>query len=176
MVWRVRRVVTGQDAQGRSKVLFDGIAENVKEMESMPGVALTDLWETLSAPADNQGTQDAVQRPVRLTAPNPGSIFRIVEIPPDEQWRSLAQAGSAFSSIGADGVYDTTSADPMRHKTDTIDYIIVIKGEVHAVLDEGDVLLKTGDAFVQRGTIHSWSVRGKEPCVLGVVLVAANPV
>jgi hypothetical protein len=176
MVWRTRRVVTGQDAQGRSKIIFDGQAENVQEMESMPGVALTDLWETLSAPADNKGELDAADRPVRLTAPNPGSIFRLVEFPPDSQWRDVANAGTAFASIGADAAPDPHSSDPMRHKTNTIDYIVVIKGEIYAIVDDGEVLLKPGDVFIQRGTMHSWSVRGNEPCVIAVVLVAAEPV
>jgi len=176
MVWRTRRVVTGQDEQGRSKIIFDSQAENVQEMESMPGVALTDLWETLSAPADNRGGLDAADRPVRLTAPNPGSIFRLVEFPPDSQWRDVASAGTAFASIGADGAPDPHSSDPMRHKTNTIDYIVVIKGEIHAIVDESEVLLKPGDVFIQRGTMHSWSVRSDEVCVIAVVLVAAEPI
>jgi len=176
MVWRTRRVVTGQDEQGRSKIIFDSQAENVQEMESMPGVALTDLWETLSAPADNRGALDASDRPVRLTAPNPGSIFRLVEFPPDSQWRGVANAGAAFASIGADGAPDPHSTDPMRHKTNTIDYIIVIKGEIYAIVDDGEVLLTPGDVFIQRGTMHSWSVRGDEVCVIAVVLVAAEPI
>lgn len=64
----------------------------------------------------------------------------------------------------------------MRHKTPTIDYITVISGEIYAIVDDGEVLLKAGDTFVQRGTMHSWSVRGTEPCIISVVLVAAEPV
>ncbi len=176
MVWSVRRVVTGQGADGRSRILFDGPAGCVQEMQSMPGVALTDLWETTGAPADNGGDVDSVLRPVRLTAPNNGTVFRIVEFPPDTEWRQGANAGSAFASIGAHGAPDAGSDDPMRHKTATIDYITVIRGEIHAIVDDGEVLLKPGDTFVQRGTMHSWSVRGTEPCVISVVLVAAEPV
>ena len=176
MVLNVRRVVTGQDEKGRSKILFDGVAENIKEMESMPGVALTDLWETLSLPVDNRGMTDSALRPVRLTAPNPGTLFRLVEFPPDSNWRGVAHAGTAFASIGAHGAPDEGSDDPMRHKTNTIDYIIVMKGEIYAILDEGKVLLKTGDVFIQRGTMHSWSVRTDEPCLVGVVLVSADPI
>lgn len=176
MVSKVRRVVTGQNEQGRSTILFDGLAGNTKEMESMPGVALTDLWETLSAPARNEGALDAADRPVRLTAPNPGSIFRLVEFPPDSQWRDVANAGTAFGSIGAGAAPDEHSSDPMRHKTDTIDYIVVVKGEIYAIVDDGEVLLKAGDVFIQRGTMHSWSVRGDEPCLIVVVLIAARPI
>jgi quercetin dioxygenase-like cupin family protein len=64
----------------------------------------------------------------------------------------------------------------MRHKTSTIDYIIVLKGEIHALMDEGETLLKAGDILVQRGTNHSWSVRGNQPCIVAAVLVSADPV
>lgn len=176
MVAQIRRVVTAQDATGRSKVIFDGIAGAVKEMESMPGLALTDLWETTSAPADNTGTADAANRPVRLAPPPGGTIFRVVEFPPDAQWRDLADANQAFASIGAHDANDPGAIDPMRHKTATIDYIFILRGEIYALLDDGEVLLKAGDAFIQRGTMHSWSVRGAEPCIVGVVLVDANKI
>ena len=64
----------------------------------------------------------------------------------------------------------------MMHKTSTVDYIIVLKGKIHAIMDSGEVKLKAGDVLVQRGTNHSWSVRGKKPCIVAAVLVSANPV
>lgn len=176
MVWNVRRVVTGHDGSGKSKILMDGLAPNVKEMESMPGLALTDLWETTAAPASNTGDADAVSRPVHLEPPNKGTILRIVEFPPDSAWRDNADARAAFGSIGAGHAKDKNSADPMMHKTSTVDYIIVLKGEIWAIMDNGETLLKTGDILVQRGTNHSWSVRGTEPCIVAAVLVSADPV
>ena len=176
MIWRVRRVLTGHDAEGKSTIIADGQAPNVKEMASMPGLALTDLWETTGAPADNAGHSDAAARPVRLEPLKNGTLFRIVEFPPDSQWRNRADARAAFDSIGAGHAPDRSSADPMMHKTSTVDYIVVLKGEIHAVLDKGETLLKPGDVFIQRGTNHSWSVRGNEPCVIAVVLVNAAPV
>jgi len=174
MVWKVRRVVTGHDAQGRSTFIYDSIAPNIKEMESMPGLALTDVWETTTAPADNSGHEDAAARPVRLEPPQTGSVFRIVEFPPDSHWRG-GDAAEAFTSIGAAHAADLESNDPMRHKTSTIDYIVVLKGEIYAILDSGETLLKPGDVFVQRGTVHSWSVRSHEACIIAVVLVGATP-
>ena len=175
MVWRVRRVVTGHDADGKSMFLMDGLAPNVKEMASMPGLALTDLWETKAAPARNAGDADNANRPVRLEPPRSGTILRIVEFPPDSRWRSGADAREAFGSIGAGHARDTHSSDPMMHRTATVDYIIVLKGEIYAIMDEGETLLKAGDILVQRGTNHSWSVRGTEPCIVAAVLVAAAP-
>jgi hypothetical protein len=176
MPWRVRRVVTGHNATGRSCFLMDGPAPNVKEMESMPGVALTDLWETTGSPASNAGSADAAARPVRLEPPRNGTLLRIVEFPPDSVWRGRADATAAFESIGAGHAPDRLSNDPMQHRTSTVDYIIVLKGEIFAIVDEGETLLKAGDILVQRGTNHSWSVRGSEPCVVAAVLVSADPV
>lgn len=175
MVWKIRRVVSGHDEQGRSTVIFDGHGTCVKEMDSMPGLALTDLWETTGAPADNSGNADAVDRPVRLEPPETGSIFRIVEFPPDSAWKGIADGHTAFDSIGASSAHSQDPDDPMRHKTDTIDYLIIIKGEIYAILDTGETLLRPGDVFVQRGTVHSWSVRGDEPCVLAAILIGAKP-
>ncbi len=175
MVWKVRRVVTAHDENGRSIFLSDGIATNIKEMESMPGLALTDLWET-NAPASNVGVADAVARPVHLEPPSGGTILRVVEFPPDSKWRDNADARAAFSSIGAVHAKDRHSADPMMHKTATVDYIVVLKGEIWAIVDTGETLLKPGDVLVQRGTNHSWSVRGSEPCIIAAVLVSATPV
>jgi mannose-6-phosphate isomerase-like protein (cupin superfamily) len=175
MIWRVRRVLTGHDAEGKSTIIADGLAQNVKEMASMPGLALTDLWETASAPASNTGGADAALRPVRLEPPRSGTILRIVEFPPDSAWRSGADGREAFKSIGAGHAQDRASSDPMMHRTSTVDYIIVLKGEIHAVMETSEVLLRTGDVLVQRGTNHSWSVRGSEPCIVAAVLVHAKP-
>ncbi|HEY9530583.1 MAG TPA: cupin domain-containing protein [Burkholderiales bacterium] len=176
MIWRVRRILTGHDAEGRSTFIADALAPNVKEMASMPGLALTDLWETAGAPASNAGDKDAAARPVRLEPPKNGTLLRIVEFPPDSAWRQGADAREAFKSIGAGHAKDRTSADPMMHKTSTVDYIIVLKGEIHAIMETGEKLLKAGDVLVQRGTNHSWSVRGNEPCVVAAILVNAKPV
>ncbi len=175
MIWRVRRVLTGHDARGRSVFIADGLAPNVKEMASMPGLALTDLWETKGAPARNEGSADNADRPVRLEPPKSGTILRIVEFPPDSAWRGRTDGRAGFDSIGAGHAQDAHSSDPMMHKTATVDYIIVLKGEIHAIMDEGETLLRAGDVLVQRGTNHSWSVRGDAPCIIAAVLVSAAP-
>lgn len=175
MIWRVRRILTGHDSEGKSTIIADGQATNVKEMASMPGLALTDLWETTGAPANNDGHADAAARPVRLEPPKNGTILRVVEFPPDAQWRSSVNSKEAFKSIGAGHVADKHSADPMMHKTSTVDYAIVLKGEIHAVMEKGETLMRAGDILVQRGTNHSWSVRGNEPAIVAFILVSAKP-
>lgn len=177
MVEKIRRVVTGHDANGKSIFIEDGIAASVQEMESMPGLALTDLWVTDSSPAINTGNVDAADRPIVLEPPQSGTIVRIVEFPPDASWRDNADAKEAFSSIGADHATDDNSDDAMMHKTSTVDYLIIIKGEIWAILDDGaETCLKQGDVMIQRGTNHSWSVRTNEPCILAAILVDAEPV
>ena len=175
MIWRVRRVLTGHDSEGRSTFIADGEAPNMKEVPVMPGLALTDLWETKGAPASNEGDADAADRPIQLEPPKNGTILRIVEFPPDTQWRT-ARSREAFKAIGASHAPDKSSSDPMMHKTATVDYIIVLKGEIYAIMDTGEKRLRAGDILVQRGTNHSWSVRGTEPCIVAAVLVSAKPV
>jgi mannose-6-phosphate isomerase-like protein (cupin superfamily) len=176
MIWRVRRVLTGHDPDGKSTIIADGLAPNLKEMPSFPGLALTDLWETTTAPARNDGHADAAARPIHLEPPQNGTIFRIVEFPPDSTRPQSSDGREGFKAIGAAHAQDKHSSDPMMHKTGTIDYIVVLKGEIYAVLDKGETLLRPGDVFIQRGTNHSWSVRGNEPCIIAVVLVNAAPV
>jgi len=174
MIWRVRRVLTGHDADGKSTVIADGFAPNSKEMPPGSGLAVTELWEC-AVPASNEGTKDAGNRQVRLEPPKGGTLFRIVEFPPDTQWQNRPDAREWAKALKADHVPDRRSSDPMMHKTNTVDYIVVLKGEIYAILDKGETLLRPGDVFVQRGTNHSWSVRSGEPCIIAVVLVDAKP-
>ncbi len=175
MIARVRRVLTGHDADGKSTIIADGLAANMKEMPAGSGLAVTELWET-SVPADNAGKEDAGNRKVRLEPPKHGTLFRIVEFPPDSQWQNRADARDWAKALDATHAPDRSSSDPMMHKTSTVDYIVVLKGEIHAILDKGETLLKPGDVFIQRGTNHSWSVRGNGPCIVAAILVGAAPV
>jgi len=176
MIWRVRRVLTGHDAEGRSTFIADGLAPNVKEMKpTFPGLALTDLWETKGAPASNAGDADAADRPVHLEPPKNGTIVRIAEFPPDNTRPQDSDSHAGFKAIGAGHAQDRKSSDPMMHKTSTVDYIIVLKGEIYAIMETGEKLLKAGDILIQRGTMHSWSVRTSEPCIVAAILVNAKP-
>jgi len=176
MIQRIRRVVTGHDAQGRSVILSDGPAASVKEMApTFPGLALTDLWETTASPASNAGSADAADRPVHLEPSRNGTIFRMVEFPPDSTRPTHADARKGFEAIGAGHTQAKGHADAMMHKTATVDYAVVVKGEIYAVMEQGETLLRAGDVLVQRGTNHSWSVRGKEPCLVAFILVGAEP-
>ena len=125
--------------------------------------------------ASNAGREDASLRPVRLMPPKNGSIFRIVEVPPDSE-RNLANLETAPAAIGAaDPVDHGTLRHPGFHKTNTVDCVVVLEGEIWAMMDLGETLLKTGDVIVQRGTNHSWSNRSDRVCRIAVVTIDANP-
>ena len=89
--------------------------------------------------------------------------------------RGKTDGKESFKSIGAGHAKDAHSDDPMMHTTATVDYIIVLKGEIYAIMESGEKKLKEGDILVQRGTKHSWSVRTKRPCIIAAVLVSSKP-
>jgi len=147
MALRVRRVITGHDASGRALVKIDEIAKNV--VSGRPGASAAVVWTTEGFPANNDGDADEGLRKVGTTLKS-GTVFRVIEFSPGVAARN--------------------------HRTDSIDYIVVMSGEIDMELDGSVIHLKAGDVMVQRGTIHNWVNRGTEPCVLAVVLVDAKPV
>ncbi|MBN8507820.1 MAG: cupin domain-containing protein [Burkholderiales bacterium] len=170
MAQPLRRVVTGHDAQGRSCILFDGPCPNVHVRATEPLVAMTELWSTRETPARNDGHEDAAAGPLSLPPPPRGTVFRIVELPPDRlrNWANLAAIDPAHAK-------ETGHRHPGFHKTRTLDYIIVLQGEVWALMDEGETLLRTGDVLIQRGTHHAWSNRSDSTVLLAGVLIDAEP-
>ena len=171
---RPRRVVTGHDDKGRAVVLFDGESPHSFFLEKAGGLQLTEIWETRSSPADNSGARDAADHERRIEPVGGGSVFRIIEYPPDSV-RLKTLAPEFFRGMGAKAADAAARRHPGMHKTDTIDYCVVLSGEIWAVLDEDEVLLRAGDCLVQRGTNHAWSNRTDEPCVIAFALIAARP-
>lgn len=148
MPGQIRRVVTGHDDEGRAIVLID---ERVDlNTGARPGVANRVIWTTEGFPVDNHGSEDAAQRPTRISLPN-GTIFRIVEFHPGNQG--------------------------MVHRTETIDYAVVLYGEIDMELEAGEFIhMQAGDVLVQRGTLHNWVNTGTEPCAIAFILIDAKPV
>ncbi|MBC7379549.1 MAG: cupin domain-containing protein [Burkholderiaceae bacterium] len=146
---RVRRVVTGHDAQGKAIVKIDEVCTDF--VEGRPNGFVRNIWTTDTAPADNSGQQDGGNRAGRFTMIENGTVFRILHFMP-----GLAQR---------------------VHRTDSIDYLIVMSGEIDMELDDGvSVHLNEGDVMVQRGTVHNWVNKGSQPCTMAVILVHAKPV
>lgn len=175
----IRRVVTGHDSEGNSCFIIDDVAPHVYQRS--PGSStVTELWNTQASPASNTGVEDPTLTPFRLPPPQNGSVFRIINYPPDSE--RLPALNAEHASGIDDGSGRAAALDksgqrhPGFHKTSSIDYAIVLSGEIYAVMEKGDVLLKAGDVLVQRGTNHAWSNRSEQPAVLAFVLLDAEPV
>jgi hypothetical protein len=175
---RIRRLVTGHDASGKSKFTMDSDAPTVHVVEAMGGLTVTDLWETYDSPADNSSTKDNADRDIHLEPGIRGSIFRVVEFPPDSRWKNGADGAAAFAQMQASHAADSegSSGDPGMHKTDTVDYALVLDGEIWAVMDTDERLMKAGDSLIQRGTNHAWANRTEKNCRVMFVLSDATPV
>jgi mannose-6-phosphate isomerase-like protein (cupin superfamily) len=174
-----RRVVTGHNAEGKSIFIADGPTPHVFQRNTGSAIVM-ELWETKSAPADNRGNDDAIARGFRLPPPENGSVFRIIAYPPDkERLKALAtELAGPDDGSGRRAAADQSGGarHPGFHKTSSVDYAIVLSGEIYALMDEGEVLLKAGDVLIQRGTNHAWSNRTDEPCHVAFVLIDADPV
>lgn len=146
MALQVRRVVTGHDANGRAVVKID---DTPAPRGSRPGHEAVVVWTAQGNPVDNSGDEDAALRQVGSTLPD-GSVFRVISYGP--------------------------GVAPRNHRTSSIDYAVVISGEIDMEMDGTVVHLRAGDVLVQRGTIHNWVNNGTEPCVIAFVLIDAKPV
>jgi hypothetical protein len=174
----IRRVVTGHNAAGRSVFIMDAPAPHVYHRS--PGSAVvTELWETRTMPADNGDDAEATDHPFQLAPPKNGTVFRVIEYPSDRQRLAALERerASADDGSGRGAAFDRGSPrHPGFHKTNSVDYAIVLSGEIYALMDEGEVLLKAGDVLVQRGTNHAWSNRTDESAYVAFVLIDAEPV
>jgi len=165
----VRRVVTGH-RDGRAVVLYDSPAPNQK-LRQASGLVSTLLWVTDETPADISGSGDRAAREIGVPPPPNGSILRVVDIPPEGAPRSR-QAILAEMGVG-----DHAGArHPGMHRTRSVDYAIILEGEIDMLLDEGEVHLKAGDVLVQQGTNHAWMNRGMLTCRIAFVLIDAKEI
>ncbi len=145
---KIPRVITGHDADGKAIVTSDSEMANLKVMKSGNRGVL--LWVTGESPPPVEGGDDPAYREMGIAPPPGGSAFRILEVP--------------------------VGKDAFMHRTDTIDYCIVMRGECVMLLDDGaEVAMRAGDVMVQRGTWHGWANRSAEPVRLAFVLISAQP-
>jgi len=148
MALQVRRVVTGHDSEGRAVVTIDEVSQNLRS--ARPRATACVVWTSQGFPIDNTGDADEGLRETGTTLDN-GTVFRILELQPGNS--------------------------PRVHRTDSLDYAVIMSGEIDMELETGAIThLKAGDVVVQRGTVHNWINRGTEPCVIAFVLIAAKPV
>ncbi|HZL31722.1 MAG TPA: cupin domain-containing protein [Pseudolabrys sp.] len=147
MTMKLRRVVTGHDEKGHAKVMIDEQITNA--FSARPGAEFSVIWSHQGFPANNDGFEDPSNKKIGTTIDN-GAVFRVVNFGP--------------------------GVAPRNHRTDSIDYAVVMSGEIDMVLDNETVHLKAGDVLVQRGTVHNWVNNGSVPCVIAFVLISAKPV
>jgi mannose-6-phosphate isomerase-like protein (cupin superfamily) len=172
----LRRVVTGHDAAGKSRIFIDDDAPNATEIKGWPGLWVTELWVSDEMPVENMGDVDRGARPMRHDPTPHGTIFRVVEFPPESAMKGI-DAKAAFEHLGSHNKpsAEDSAKHPSMHKTKSIDYLVVISGEMWMVMEDGEVLLKPGDCVVQRGTNHAWVNKGDRPCLLAAILIDAKP-
>ena len=163
--------MTGHDADGRAVIVSDGSPPAV-EITAVPGTVFHEVWST-DVPARVHDDRDPTEGPLQLAPPPNGTRIRIVDIPPDtvQDAVSAEDAAAAFAQIGAAGAHGSDGPHALMHRTETIDYGIVLAGEIWLVVDEGETRLGPGDVVIQRGTNHAWSNRTDETARMAFVLV-----
>ncbi len=172
----IRRIVTGHSPEGTAIVSVDGPLPTVVHLEAIPGTVFHEIWSTSECPAPVDNGPDPTRSDLVLPPPRQGTRIRIVDIPPDSEdfLRNGAQRmKAAFAAIGdekASTVKDH-SPHPLMHRTESIDYGVVLSGELVLVLDAEEVVLRPGTVVVQRGTNHAWANRSGAVCRMLFVLV-----
>jgi naringenin degradation protein FdeH len=174
---QIRRVVTGHDKNGKAIVLSDGPVPTVHSNPIRPGQQSFEVWKTHAMPVPLAADEpEPTTGPRSLQPPARGTVFRISIVPPEtEETRRLTpeQAQELFRKSGAGeaSTFGKGGRHPMMHRTETVDYAVVLEGEITLLLDEGDVQLKAGDVVIQRGTSHAWTNRSGKPVKMLYVLI-----
>jgi mannose-6-phosphate isomerase-like protein (cupin superfamily) len=172
----IHRIVTGHDASGKAIVTSDGALPTVIELAAIPGTVFHEVWSTAETPVSVDNGTDPSTGPLVLPPPKHGTRLRFVDIPPDTAEylaHGAARMQDAFSEIGdaAASTVKANSPHPLMHCTESVDYGIVIEGELTLVLDDSEVQLKPGSVVIQRGTNHAWANRSQAPCRMLFVLI-----
>ena len=171
----VRRIVTAIDEQGRSYIAEDGPSPAMMGMAERPGYRNNNLWRTLS-PA-RIDAPDTILEHRGVMPPKGGTVIRVVDIPPEEKDPELRrkQTEAVFKAMFADAKHDPGhDRHPGMHVTESIDYAIVLQGELVAIMDRGETVMRAGDVLIQRGTSHAWANRSNEIARIAFILVDAR--
>jgi mannose-6-phosphate isomerase-like protein (cupin superfamily) len=167
----VRRVVTTVDKSDKAVVLFDGANPHKKVRPQAQTVSRV-IWVTDQTPADISGPKDRAAVEIGIMPPRGGSVFRIVDFPPETAEMKKLDPSHMHASLG-DGVpkRGLPPSHPAMHRTRTVDYAIVMSGEIDMLLDDSEIHLEAGDVLVQQGTNHAWVNRGTTPCRIAFILI-----
>ncbi len=170
------RTVTGHDADGKAVVISHGPLPHVSEIAAIPGTVFHEVWCTQGSPVTVDNGADPSLGALQLKPPAQGTRMRFVDIPPDTEdflREGAARMHDAFSQIGdsAASTVKAHSPHPLMHRTESVDYGIVIEGEMTLVLDDSEVPLRAGSVVIQRGTNHAWANRSGRPCRMLFILI-----
>jgi uncharacterized cupin superfamily protein len=168
-----RRIVTKDTDGGTSVAVSDAPVPDVLLDPSRPGFISARIWITDATPVQIKQAEDALALPHGIMPPPRGSVCRIVTFPPDDSFRGkigAAEVAAFFQAMGTPGAstYAPTAAHPYMQKTRTLDFCLILDGEITLVLDTQEVQLAAGDTVVQRGTNHAWSNRSSRPCTIAI--------
>jgi hypothetical protein len=166
----VRRIVV-VDENDRSRAIADGPVPDVRTDPARPGYCASRIWVTDRTPCRLKGVCESLGMPYRIEPPAGGSVCRVVTFPPDDSWRGKVGAKEVqafFASMGSPGAssYAPDAPHPYMQRTRTLDFCLVLEGEITLVLDTTEVTLRAGDTVVQRGTNHAWSNHSRKPCTI----------
>lgn len=174
----VRRVVTGHDAAGRAIIQEDGAPPRVQRVGGAIGPLFHEVWNTQSTPAPiDAASGEPHEDGIVLAPPANGTRIRVLDIPPEgDAIRNMTpeQAAAHFAEVGAGHASNAAKAGArhaLMHRTETIDYGIVIEGELVLIMDEGETTVYPGDIVIQRGTNHGWANRSDRNCRIVFVLI-----
>lgn len=171
---KIRRVVTTIDENDKAVVLFDSENPHVMKRPGRPNTSSL-LWVTDGAPADISGMRDRAAVTIGTSPPPNGSVFRIVDYPPVTPEMEAVDKSARMSELAHEPeIRGLPPSHPFMHRTRTIDYAIILSGEIDMMLDDSQIHLKAGDVLVQQGTNHAWINRGAEICRIAFVLVDAK--
>lgn len=167
----VRRIVTGHDNDGLAVIVSDGLPKRVYDKLGQEGLKFYELWHTSQTPAPiDRNTQEPAEDSLTLAPPVGGTRIRILDIPPDEAQSDFKEV---FASIGgADAHQGSEDAlHPAMHRTRSVDYGIVLEGEITLILDKGETVVRQGEVVIQRGTNHAWANRSGRNCRIAFILI-----
>lgn len=170
---KIRRIVTGDDAKGNSRIVEDAPASAVRNVPARPGYRAVNVWRTDQTPAKINAADTALNHQ-GILPPRNGTILRIIDFPPEprDEGELRRQLDSTFGGIYKDAAHDRRPGKhPGMHRTETVDYAIVLEGEIWAVMDEGETLMRAGDVLIQRGTNHAWANRSESTARIAFVLI-----
>jgi Cupin domain len=173
-----RRVVTGHNADGKAVILEDGPPPRTQRIGGDIGPLFYEVWNTRATPAPiDRASGEPAEIGIVLAPPKNGTRIRVLEIPPeDNRLKSLSpeEARAHFAQIGAADASSHTGASSRHafmHRTETIDYGIMLEGELTLIMDIGETTVRAGDIVIQRGTNHGWANRSGKPCRIAFILI-----